>query len=185
MSSWFVALPVVAEDWFARLSPAPAGTRLVAIVDLHLTVAFLGAVGESRARAAFHVLPSQTLRCIEIRLGPVVPMGNPRLPSALSALVKRADREGRSVGEVLTAPRDAMLEAAALPRETRTMKPHVTLARLRRKAGAEERRRAIAWAEENDLASIRIGLDRIALYTAARDRSTHAYDIVERRELCP
>jgi 2'-5' RNA ligase len=78
-----------------------------------------------------------------------------------------------------------MLEAAVLPRETRMMKPHVTLARLRRKAGAEERQRAIEWAEENDLASIRIELEQICLYTAARDRSTRAYDIVERRDLTP
>jgi 2'-5' RNA ligase len=78
-----------------------------------------------------------------------------------------------------------MLEAAVLPRETRIVKPHVTLARLRRKAGVEERQRAIAWAEENDLESIRILLDQICLYTAARDRSTRAYDIVERRDLIP
>ena len=183
MSSWFVAFPVNAEDWFAGLSSAPAGTRLVAAVDLHLTVAFLGAVGESRARAAFDVLPPLALRRIEIRLGAVVPMGNPRRPSALSALVRPTDTDGRSIAEVLAAARDMMLEAAVLPRETRMMKPHVTLARLRRKAGAEERERAVAWAEEIDLESVRIGLAQICLYTAARDRSTRAYDIVERRDL--
>lgn len=184
MSSWFVALPVVAGDWFSSLSPTPIGTRLLAAADLHLTVAFLGEVGEPRARAAYHGLPPAAIRHFAIRLGAVVPMGNPRRPSALSALVERADADGRSIAEVLAAPRDAILEAAALPTETRTMKPHVTLARLRRKASAEGEQRAFAWAEESDLASIRIGLDRIGLYTAALDRSARAYDIVESRDLC-
>jgi 2'-5' RNA ligase len=185
MSSWFVAFPVVAGDWFARLSPVPAGTRFVAAADLHLTLAFLGAVGESRARTAFNGLSATAIRCVEIRLGAVVPMGSPGRANALCAKVEPADTESRTIAEALTASRDSIFEAAALPRETRTMRPHVTLARIRRKADVEQRRRAIAWAEKNDLTSIRIRLDRIGLYAAARDRSTHAYDVVESRDLFP
>jgi len=110
-------------------------------------------------------------------------MGNPRRPSALSALIERADTKDRSIAEILTAPRDAILEAAALPIETRAMKPHVTVARLRRRAGADERQRALIWAAACDLASTRIELDRVGLYTAARDRTERAYDIVESRDL--
>lgn len=185
MSSWFVALPVAAGDWFSRLSRPPAGTRLLAAADLHLTVAFLGDVAESRARAAFRDPPPLAIRHFEILLGAVVPMGNPRSPGALCALVERADTEGLSTAEVLAPPRDAILEAAALPAETRAMRPHVTLARLRRRAGAVEIHRAFAWSEECDLASIRIRLDQIGLYTAARDRTVRAYDIVESRDLLP
>jgi 2'-5' RNA ligase len=152
-------------------------------VDLHLTLAFLGAVGESCARTAFDALPASTIRCLEIRLGAVVPMGSPRRANALCAKVERADSGNRSLAALLVRPRDLILEAAALPRETRTMRPHVTLARIRRKAGVEQRRSAIAWAEKIDLASIRVRLDRIGLYTAARDHSTHAYDIVDSRDL--
>ena len=90
---------------------------------------------------------------------------------------------GRSIAEMLTPPRDAILEAAALPLENRAMKPHVTLARLRRRAGAEERQRALTWAGACDLASTRVELDRIGLYTAALDRTERAYDIVESRDL--
>jgi 2'-5' RNA ligase len=183
MPNWFVAFPVSGVSWFSRLPPPPVGTRVLAAADLHLTVAFLGDVGEARARAAFHGLAPAAIQSFEILMGPVVPMGNPRRPSALSALVERAGTEGRSVAEILTAPRDAILEAAALPIENRAMKPHVTLARLRRRAGADERQRALTWAAACDLASTRIELDRIGLYTAARDRTERAYDIVESRDL--
>jgi len=183
MPSWFVAFPVSGVAWFSRLPPPPIGTRALAAADLHLTVAFLGDVGEARARAAFDALAPAAIQSLEILLGQVVPMGNPRRPSALSALIERADAEGRSIAEILTAPRDAILEAAALPIEKRAMKPHVTLARLRRGAGADERRRALRWAAACDLASTRIELDRIGLYTAARDRTERAYDIVESRDL--
>jgi 2'-5' RNA ligase len=185
MSNWFVALPVPEAGWFTQLSPTPAGTRLLAAADLHLTVAYLGDVGEARARAAYHALPPAAVQAFEFRLGPVVPMGNPRRPGALSARIERTGAIGRSLAESLAAPRDLILAAAALPPETRAMKPHVTLARLRRKAGSEERQRALAWAAECDLSSIRIRLDRIALYHAARDRTVRAYDIVESLDLCP
>jgi 2'-5' RNA ligase len=185
MSSWFVALPVMAGDWFSRLSAPPAGTRLLAAEDLHLTVAFLGAVGEDRSRVAFDRLLQVAIQRFEISLGAVVPMGHPRRPSALSVLIEGSDGQGRSIAEALTAPRDAILEAAGLPTEKRTMKPHVTLARLRRRAGAEERQRAIDWAKRSDLTSTRIGLDRIGLYTAARDRRTRAYELVESMDLRP
>ena len=184
-SSWFVALPVVpgATDWFTRLSPPPDGTRLLAAADLHLTVAFLGHVGEARARAAFRGLPPTAIPRFEALLGATVAMGNPRHPSALCALVERVGVHGPSIAESLLGPRDGMLEAAGLPVETRAMKPHITLARLRRRAGANERRQAVAWADEINLTSTRISLDRVGLYTAARDRKERAYDIVESRDL--
>ena len=185
MGNWFVGLPVAAGAWFSRLPPTPNGTRLLAGPDLHLTVAFLGNVGEPRARAAFKALAPAAIERFEILLGAVVAMGNPRSPSALSALVYPAEAEGRLIAELLTAPRDTMLDAADLPPEQRAMKPHVTLARLQRKADAQHRQRALAWAADCDLASIRIGLDRIALYTGSGDRSVRAYDIVESRSFVP
>jgi len=185
VSSWFVGLPVAAGDWFARLSPPPNGTRLLSAADLHLTVAFLGNVGERRARVAFQALAPAAIGRFEILLGAIVPMGNPRRPSALSALIDPTDSEGRSIAERLAPARDVILDAAGLPPETRAMKPHVTLARVRRTAVMQDRQRALAWASGRDLASVRIGLDRIALYTGSRDRSARAYDIAESRALGP
>ena len=183
MSNWFVALPVDSGVWFPRLSPPPTGTHLLAAADLHLTVAFLGNIGEPRARAAFRSLSPSAISCCEVLLGVVAPMGNTRRPSALSALVESLDPGSRAIAETLEVSRDGILEAAELPLETREMKPHVTLARLRRRAEAEDRRRAVAWAETINLGSPRIRLDRIGLYTGARDRKTRAYDIVETRSL--
>jgi 2'-5' RNA ligase len=183
VSSWFVALPVAAGDWFSRLSPVPDGTRLLAAADLHLTVAFLGNVQEPCARTAFQALPPAAIGRFEILLGAVVAMGNARRPSALSALVLPAEDGEPSIADLLTAPRDTILEAANRPPESRDMKPHVTLARLRRKARPQERQRALAWAAGCNLSSIRISLDRIALYTGSREGDPRAYDILESRSL--
>jgi 2'-5' RNA ligase len=185
VSSWFVAFPVPTGEWFARLSPAPNGTRLLSATDLHLTVAFLGNVEERCARAAFQALEPAAIGRFEILLSAVVPMGNPRRPSALSALIDPRDSEGRSIADLLAPARDVILDAAGLPPETRAMKPHVTLARVRRNSVARDRQRALAWAAECSLASVRIGLDRISLYTGSRDRSSRAYDIAESRPLGP
>lgn len=179
MSNWFIAFPIPARYGYPDLPPPPAGTRLVAAADLHLTIAFLGGIEEPRARAAFAESSRAATPPVAIVLGAVVPMGNPRRPSALAARVEAAGPERRSFSHRLAASRDAILAAAKLPREERAMKPHVTLARLRRRATSEERRRALAWATKCDLTSVRFELDRVALYTTARDPRTRVYDIIE------
>ena len=56
-ASYFVAFPVAAEPWLERaLAGAPPGVRRLHPDDVHLTLAFLGAVTEERARAAWRVV---------------------------------------------------------------------------------------------------------------------------------
>ncbi len=181
MASWFVAYPVPRGSWLARIPPPPEGTRPLNPVDLHLTVAFFGDVGEPRARRSFAWLDADgaSPSALEVELTEVIAMGNARRPSALSAVARQAVESKAPLEELLRPLRDGLLEAAGLAPERRALRPHVTLARPRRRAGPEERRRAIAWAEAIELGAPRLRLDRIALYTGADGNSESAYRRVE------
>ncbi len=183
MPSWFVALPMPAGAWVSAVPPAPPGARRVATPDLHLTVAFLGEVDEARARGAFETARRAALRRLSVRLGAVVPMGSPRRPHVFSALVEGQDACGSSIAEVLAPVQAAVLASAGLPAESRALRPHVTLLRLRRKASAAQRREALAWAEAIRFDPSELALDRIALYSSARDRTERAYDVVSSHDL--
>jgi 2'-5' RNA ligase len=180
MPNWFIALPVRGEGWWAELPPAPAGLRIFAASDLHITVAFLGDVGESRARMAFELASEWPADPIAFSLGEVRPLGSPRRPSALSALV---DEGGPALSRGIELCRDEMLEAAGARPDTRPPLPHATLARIRRKASNAQRRRALEWASTPGFPRPSLLADRIALFTWSRERSRRLFDIVALRDL--
>lgn len=170
--NWFVALPVAPGPWLARLGALPAGVRAFHPDDLHLTVAFLGAVDETRAHAAFaRALPLPLAPC-DATLGDVVPLGNPRKPSALSARVVAGEAE---IARAMTAVRDAICDAAGAPREQRPALPHLTLARIGRTASRSERAEALRWAASLALGEPRVEITRVALYTWSAERSTRQF----------
>lgn len=107
-------------------------------------------------------------------------LGSPRRPSALSALVA----EGRSeLASAIGQLRGPLLLAAGAPPDTREPLPHVTLARIQRKASSSERRAAVAWASELDLSSVSFCIDALGLYTWAQDRAERLFTIKERLKL--
>lgn len=161
-STWFLALGVEPGPWFSSLPLPPDQTRLLHPEDLHVTLAYLDRCGEERALAAWSAfrwpLGSRT-----VTLGEVTPLGNPRHPSALSALVAagRAELEA-AMGE----SRDLPIEVAGAPQETRPPKAHVTIARISRSASSADRERALAWSASLDLGAPTLLLDRLALYAS-------------------
>ena len=166
------------------LPDLPAGFRRFHPNDVHLTLAFLGGCGESAATAAVAALDEQLRRAeytpMEISLGPVVPMGARRAYSALSALLG----EGRDrTAEYLAALRDPLCAAASAKLDDRTPKPHVTLARPLRKASSTQRGAGLLWAAELTLDTVRLKLDRIALYTWNEPRTEQQFRIVTERAL--
>lgn len=183
--SWFVAFPV--DGSFLEPLPAvPPGFRRFHRDDLHLTIAFLGACGEARARDALAALDAQLaarkVEPVTVSLGEVVPMGNPRAYSALSALLL----EGRETVEALIARvRDPLADAARAARETRAPKAHVTIARPARRATRADRDAGLVWAARLALGEVRVRLERIALYTRAEPGDERRYRIVEERRLEP
>ncbi len=179
-ANWFVAWPVDAPAIAERLRGTPEGVRLLAPGDLHVTLAFLGPVDEARALAALDAIEPATLDAVTATFGAVGVMGHPRRGTALSAVV----RQGREALEAVVAARRARaLVAAGAPPEERAPLAHLTVARIGRRARAEERRAAIRWTEHVDLSGIGATLDRIALYTWSEDRRAAQYRIVQAHAL--
>ena len=179
-ANWFVALPVPAAGWFERVGAPPRGVRLFHPDDLHLTVAFLGAVSEEAARRGFEEARAFPLGACEITLGPVVPMGNKRRPSALSARLLDGERE---VARAITEVRDAISDAACAAREARPALPHLTVARPLRSATYAERTGALTWASSLDLGAPRVSLTCLALYTWSAERRERLFALRDRLPL--
>lgn len=186
LANWFIALPVRAEAWWARVPEPPRRDDeplcgLLHEDDLHLTIAFLGAVGEAAARRVWDAF-AWPLGPTRVTLGPVIAMGDEARPSAFSALLA----EGREAIEgAMGATRDAALERAGGRRELRAPKAHVTVARPRRRLRDVDLEAAKAWAGAIELQGAALLLDRVALYTWASPRvpGGRAFAIVEQRAL--
>jgi 2'-5' RNA ligase len=170
MANWFIGLPVAPGAWFGRVGAPPPGVTLFHPEDLHLTIAFLGAVTEDAARAGWAALVWDRPR-LEVVLGAVVPMGSSRRPSAFSALLDQGRPE---VEEAMGRSRGACFTAAGARPEERAPKAHVTVARPSRKATDRERRAGEVWAAGLDLGRPTVTLDRVALFTWSETR--HAGD---------
>lgn len=179
-ANWFVALPVTAGEWYARVGEAPPGVRLFHPEDLHLTVAFLGAVQEEAALRGFAEAAAIDLPICDVVLGPIVPMGNPRRPSALSARLVEGERQ---VVAAITSVRHAVSDAAGAPREDRPALPHLTVARPKRSATFAERAVAIRWAAAIDLGAPRVRLASVALYTWSEERKERLFKVVRQLPL--
>jgi 2'-5' RNA ligase len=107
----------------------------------------------------------------------IEPLGHPAKPSALSAMVD-AGRE--PLAEMIAEARETLLSAAGAPEDNRPPLPHMTLARIQRRANAAERRQALRWAHTIDLRGVTFTAPLVALYTWADDRQERLFQIVER-----
>jgi 2'-5' RNA ligase len=135
-----------------RLHPAPPPrVRVFATSDLHVTLGFLGSVQESDARRAWD------------RIG--------EFPSF---------RTVTGLAGMITEARQTLLSAAGAPEDNRPPLPHMTLARIQRRAKAAERRQALRWADTIDLRDVTFTAPSVALYTWADDRQERLFQIVER-----
>jgi 2'-5' RNA ligase len=177
-ANWFIGVHVPARDWFARVPDPPRNFRRFPADDLHLTVAFLGMVDEAAARAAWQHAARFPAGAIDATLAGVVPMGNPRRYSALSA---ELDQGQAALAAAISLVRDAMCQAAGAASDTRPPRPHVTLARPNRRATPDDRRAGLAWARELALHGQPVRLERLVLYTWSDDRTERLFRVVESR----
>lgn len=164
-------------------SSPPRRVRLFAAPDLHVTLGFLGAVEESAARAAWaRTGDFDSFRTVQGSFLGVEPLGNARKPSALSAIVE----DGKApLSAMISEARSPLLEAAGAREDTRPPLPHMTLARIQRRASGAERREALRWASTIDLSGATFRAESIALYTWANDRRERLFQTVEQRDLSP
>jgi 2'-5' RNA ligase len=175
--TFFVALPATA-DLEGRLVGAPRGVSTLVPADWHVTIAFLGTVSEAAARAGFDALRIDLPPCA-VTLGAIEPMGAADRWSALAAQVTDA-----RVVRAIDAARGAVWRAAGARADDRPVRPHLTLARVGRRAGHGEREAALAWARRIELTDAAARLERAALYASARSREHGArYEILAARPL--
>jgi 2'-5' RNA ligase len=179
LANWFIAFPFGAA---LELPPAPERVRVFTPSDRHLTVAFLGPVGEPAARAAWErteaILKTNPIPTFEVALGEVTLLGG-RRPTAISALLS-AGRE--PVAGAMAAIRSELVRSGCLRADPRPPLPHVTLGRVHRRADAGQRRRAERWARGLRL-DARASLRELALYTWAADRNERLFAVAGRLPL--
>jgi len=179
LANWFIGFPLRPDRWFdAVLADVPPSLQRSHPEDLHVTVAFLGAVGEAKARAAWATLDGWAATPLDAVLGPVKPFGNVSRPSALAVVLAGGNEAvSRLVGEL----RGPMFAAANVPSDPRAPLPHVTVARPRRRASAAERQRAVAWAASVAAPLAPVRFDQVALYTWSDDRRERQFRVVTSR----
>lgn len=179
--NWFVALPIALPEVYRRiLDRAPREVHPFHPDDVHITVAFLGAVSEEEALAAWEAAKSFALVPLSISLGKVVPLGNPRRPSALSATIEAGHT---TIASAIGAARPAIERAANAKPDTRPPLPHATIARIARRADNAERRDAIAWARTIPPCETLIEVRTLALFTADETHQERRFKIVRARDL--
>jgi 2'-5' RNA ligase len=181
--NWFLGFPI--DGTFLLDLPAlPKNFRRFHEADVHMTLAFLGGCGEDAAMRALSALDERLSRepmhSMDVSLGEVVAMGSPRRYTALSALLDRGREEAAAC---ITAYRDVLTETASGRRDERPAKPHVTVARPRRRATDTDRKAGLEWARTIDLSAVTARLDRVALYTWSEKRVDQMFRVVEERRL--
>ncbi|MBM4356704.1 MAG: hypothetical protein FJ096_01205 [Deltaproteobacteria bacterium] len=178
--SWFVALPVSAGRWYdALVGRAPSCLARVHREDLHATVAFLGPTGEERARRAFATLEGRSSPSLDASLGMLVPLGSSRRPSALSLTLEDGND---AVAALIGSLRDAMFDAAEVPRDPRAALPHITIFRVPQRATSRDREASLAWAASVVRQTVSVRFETIALYTRAPEGSLRRFrTVIERR----
>ncbi|MCA9602007.1 MAG: hypothetical protein KC417_08285, partial [Myxococcales bacterium] len=81
MPNWFVGFPAPSPSLLAGLSGAPAPLAALAVDDLHLTVAFLGAVDTDAALRAWSEASGRRIPPFELTFGEPAWLGHPNHPS--------------------------------------------------------------------------------------------------------
>ncbi|WP_070988652.1 2'-5' RNA ligase family protein [Halofilum ochraceum] len=177
-ANWFIALPFPPESLpREELQGLPAGTRAFEPADLHVTVTFLGAVGERCAREAWRALDIREALPLSATIGPRALFGSPRRPSALG-LDLDPDTDDSALTGFIAEWRNELRTAAGLAPEQRPVRPHVTLGRPPRRTDAAWQRALAAWIDR-PAAHAPATFERIALYTRAEPGDRRRF-----REVC-
>lgn len=166
--NWFVGFPVSPDGWYTELrTQLPNGLRVFHPEDLHLTVAFLGRLGEEARNQIREVLLSFTIAPLMATLGSLVPLPSFRRFSALSFELE----EGRKEIETLMSEKGPpVFDAAGVEPDTRPPLAHVTIARPERKGSFQAKAALLEQVRELRPLPIKIPIDSIALYGWNPDR---------------
>jgi 2'-5' RNA ligase len=170
----FVAVPVPRELFgFVRdaqsLLPSLSGLRLTKEEQFHVTLAFIGEVGEQKAAAARAVVES-----VPVDIG-----GEGRIesflfiPSAKKARVAALDvSDGDGVfGKLFELVMSGLEAAGVIEREKRPFRPHLTIARQRTPGPLQPR---------SESGRARFAVESVCLYKSELKREGAAYAVLAR-----
>lgn len=174
-ANWFVGLPFPRESLPGdELALLPEGTRAFDPEDLHVTLAFLGAIGERSALRAwerFEPHDAALPLCTTLQRRAV--FGAPHRPSALGLDLDPAGGDA-PLTRLIAEWRNLLRSTAGLEPEQRPVRPHVTLGRPPRRTGTDWREALSAWLDR-PLPQASVRLERIALYTRAEAGSRRRF----------
>lgn len=194
--NWFVGLAPHHESleriYQTIYASPPRGLRAYDVYDLHVTVAFLGAIDAEVATNAWNEI-MLSLRAGTVRLGRAQLFGRASRATALGfnvGAVQYGEAHGAAADaafrESVASDRDALLQAAGRPADPRRARPHLTIARLPRGLTPLQRRTVIKWAEGIRVEEL-LRVDIAALYRSADRVAGEAegrrYAIIDQRQL--
>lgn len=179
--NWFLALPLPSgARWQDAADSAPPQLQRIVADDLHCTVAFLGACGESRAVAAWQALASLRAAAIPIGAAGWRALGPVQQPSAYGVTFAEGHRE---LCALLQHWQPLARAAAGLPPAARPPLPHVTLLRPQRREAPLLREPMRAWMMQAPIPQGVTLLQELALWTWDPDRRERRFRITARRSL--
>jgi 2'-5' RNA ligase len=172
-----VAVPGEVGESLSPLASGVPGARWSPPENLHLTVRFAGDIGEAIARDLDSALCAVSVPVFDITLAGVGTFGDGAAPRSLWVGVEASEPLTRLHNRCETAARRAGLKA-----DTRTWRPHVTLAYL---SGAYPPRVG-AWTSAHNLLRIPpFRAESFGLYSSWRTRSGSVYRLERRYPLRP
>lgn len=152
--------------------PPLSGLRFMSREQFHVTLAFIGEVGEDKAEAARAVVR----RVPEDLGGEAVIGGFLHLPSAKRARVValRIEDEGSVFADLFLHVMAELETAGVMEREKRPFRPHLTVARLRVPGPVQPR------AESGE---VRFAVESVCLFESKLKREGAVYTVLERAAL--
>lgn len=173
--NWFVAFPVTEGAWLSGLkSPIPPDLRLFLPEDLHLTVAFLGAMDPDLEQAVSVLIRSIEFDAVCIEVDRLTALPRRNRFSAISAIPSSG---ASSVSRLVAEWRDPLCRVAGAKPDQRRPLPHITIGRPTRKASPASRQEILDWADQVRFKNVKLKLDALALYTWSDDRKERQFKV--------
>ena len=178
--NWFVAAPVAGEWLPGWLADLPESCRSFQPVDLHMTVAFLGAMDPARLNDLLPVLQTVQSKPFVMSLGKPMALPSRKKFSAISLHVDVGhDEAAQLIGDF----RNRLIDAVGGRQDHRPPLPHVTVGRPIRRFGHEGKQLALQWIDGKPKPGVTVQVDRLAVYTWAHDRTVQQFRTVAEHPL--
>lgn len=165
--NWFVGIPLPLPNLHELLAQLPSSCRGFQAEDLHMTIAFMGAMAPAKRAAVQAMMATLDTKPFLVSLGTTCSLPTPKRPSAFCVAL---DRGHQNVVTLINNWRGPLLEVGGGRPDKRSPLPHVTIARPIRRFGAQAIEEGNAWLARVKIPKTTFLCDRLALYTWADDR---------------